>query len=204
MMMHTYLRRVALSTGLAALNAVLLMFVRMVSGRTGDPRAFGVFLLLATIFCLAEASLVDEVPQGRRNLALLATMTGLSVFGTFVTAILTERRTEHDGMILMCGGALMASGVLLRCLAIYTLGPRFVTELRVPVGEPLVRTGVYRWLDHPSEAGLLALTAGAAVVFRSVDALLVWALVLAPLTFARVRAENEFLTSGREAASGRR
>jgi protein-S-isoprenylcysteine O-methyltransferase Ste14 len=68
-----------------------------------------------------------------------------------------------------------------------------------------VRRGVYRWLDHPSEAGLLSLTAGAAVLFRSVAALLVWALVLAPLTFARVRAENAFLRSGeREAASGKR
>jgi protein-S-isoprenylcysteine O-methyltransferase Ste14 len=204
-MMRSYLRRTALSAGLAALNAGLLTIAHIAGGRAGDPRAFVVFLILVTIFCLAEAGLVDEVPQGGRNLAALATMTGLAVFGTFITAILTEGRRPHDELILACGAALMASGILLRCLAIYTLGPRFVSELRVPPGEPLVRRGVYRWLDHPSEAGLLALTAGAAILFRSVAAVLLWAFALAPLTLARVRAENAFLREGgREGANGER
>ncbi len=196
-------RRYLLSAGLAVLNAGLLTIPRFVIG-LGDPRAFAILIALATIFCFAEASLVDEVPQGGRNLALLATMTGLAVFGTFVVAIVTEGRTAHDGVVIACGAALMASGVLLRCLAIVTLGPQFVSELRVPAGAPLVRTGVYRWLDHPSEAGLLMLTAGAAVLFRSVEALLVWACVVVPLTLARVRAENGFLDGERGAASGER
>jgi protein-S-isoprenylcysteine O-methyltransferase Ste14 len=197
-------RRLVLSVALAALNAGLLTIPRLIAG-PGHQWTFATFLALVSIFCFAEAGLVDEVPRGPRNLATLATMTGLAVFGVFVTAILTEGQTSHDGMIVVCGAVLMASGVVLRCLAIYTLGPRFVSELRVPPGQPLVRTGVYRWLDHPSEAGLLALTAGAAILFRSVDALLVWALVLAPLTFARVRAENAFLRTGeQEVAAGER
>jgi isoprenylcysteine carboxyl methyltransferase (ICMT) family protein YpbQ len=186
-------RRFLLSVGLAALNAGLLTIPRIVTDRTGDPRAFAAFLVLATIFCFVEASLVDEVPHGERTLATLATMTGVAIFGAFVTAIVTEGHTGVEGMAIACGAVVMGSGVLLRCAAIYTLGARFVSELHVPSGEPLVRSGVYRWLDHPSEVGLLALTAGAAILFRSVYAASVWMFVLVPLTAARIRIENAFL-----------
>ncbi len=178
---------------MAALNAAILTIPWLVAGRSGDSRAFAAFLVLVTIFCFVEASLVDEVPRGERNLAALATMTGLAILGTFVVAMLTEGRSVHDGLAIVCGASLMTAGVALRCIAVFTLGSRFVSELRVPPGEPLVRSGVYRWLDHPSEVGLILLTAGAPLLFRSVGSAMVWALVLVPLTRARIKAEIRFL-----------
>jgi len=172
-------RRFLLSCIAAALNAGALTLVR----GTFDA-AFATFLLLVTLFCVIEGTLVDEVPRGDRNLGTLATLTGLAVLATFVLAVMSH------GVILI-GAIAMTAGIALRCAAVYTLGVRFVSELRSDA--PLIRRGVYRWLDHPSEAGLLTLTLGACVLFRSMPALMVWVGAVVPLTIARVRIENVFL-----------
>jgi len=174
-------RRFLLSCVAAALNGGALTLVR----GTIDT-AFAAFLMLVTLFCVIEGTLVDEVPRGDRNLGVLATLTGLAVLATFVLAVMSHS-------FIISGAIVMAAGIALRCAAVYTLGPRFVSELRSDA--PLIRRGVYRWLDHPSEAGLLTLTLGACVLFRSMPALVVWVVAVVPLTIARVRIENEFLQS---------
>jgi len=55
---------------------------------------------------------------------------------------------------------MLLSGVTLRALAVRTLGRNFRTEI-VGVDNALVRSGVYRFLRHPSETGLLAASLGA-------------------------------------------
>jgi protein-S-isoprenylcysteine O-methyltransferase Ste14 len=184
-------RRFLLSCALAALNAALVTIVRAATHRPHDGRAFAAFLALLTIWCVIEGTLVDERPAAGSNLGALATSTGLAIVATFIAAIAGEGATSVPSTAI--GACVMSAGVLLRCAAIYTLGDRFVSELRADT--PLVRSGVYRWLDHPSEVGLLSLTFGAAMLFRSVPAAGVWVALLLPLTIARVRRENEFLRS---------
>jgi protein-S-isoprenylcysteine O-methyltransferase Ste14 len=173
--------RLLLSCGAAALNAAALTLVH----GTIDV-AFTTFLVLVTLFCVIEGTLVDEVPRGDRNIGVLATLTGLAVLATFVIAVMSHR-------FITIGAIVMAAGIALRCAAVYTLGARFVSELRSD--EPLIRRGVYRWLDHPSEAGLLMLTFGACVLFGSIPAITVWMTTVLPLTIARTRIENAFLHS---------
>jgi len=185
--------RFILSCGLAGINAVLLIAARLAARRDSSPYAFGALLILVSIFCIVEATLVDEVPRGRSNLAGLASLTGIGVLATFVLAIVTEGHTANDSLHIVGGAAVMTIGIALRCAAIYTLGPRFVSELRVSDDEPLVTDGVYRWLAHPSEIGLLVASAGSALLLRSVSAFLFWAIFVLPLTILRVRTENAFL-----------
>jgi len=90
------------------------------------------------------------------------------------------------------GGALLLSGVALRAAAVRTLGRRFRTEIEV-VDAVLVRHGVYRFLRHPSETGLLAASLGAAVLLQSVLGLVVWCGALLPVTLARLALEERAL-----------
>ena len=72
---------------------------------------------------------------------------------------------------------------LARVWVIATLGDRWTTRIIVLPGAPLVRSGPYRWVDHPNylivigEIALLPLAFGlpvVAIVFSLLNGLLLW------------------------------
>lgn len=82
---------------------------------------------------------------------------------------------------------------LARIWVIATLGERWTTRIIVLPGAPLVKTGPYRWFDHPNyliviaEFAVLPLVFGlplVAIVFSILNALLLW---------VRIRDENKAL-----------
>ena len=86
---------------------------------------------------------------------------------------------------------------VVRVWVIATLGERWTTRIIILPGEPLVRHGPYRWLDHPNylivicEIAVLPLVFGLAVVagfFSVLNAVVLW---------VRVREENEALAPHR-------
>ncbi|QEG42044.1 isoprenylcysteine carboxylmethyltransferase family protein [Roseimaritima ulvae] len=91
------------------------------------------------------------------------------------------------------GGLLLTLGTLLRVTAIRTLGTDFVTDIRAPA----VRRaeGIYRWLAHPSELGLLLIIAGAPLLLAAPRCLLVACLFFVPTSLHRIRRENQVLNT---------
>jgi methyltransferase len=84
-----------------------------------------------------------------------------------------------------------------RVWVIATLGERWTTRIIILPGEPLVRHGPYRWLDHPNylivigEIAVLPLVFGLPVVaafFSVLNAIVLW---------VRIREENQALASHR-------
>ena len=80
---------------------------------------------------------------------------------------------------------------------IATLGDRWTTRIIILPGEPLVRRGPYRWVDHPNyliviaEIAVLPLVFGLPVVaafFSILNAIVLW---------VRVREENQALAAHR-------
>jgi protein-S-isoprenylcysteine O-methyltransferase Ste14 len=60
----------------------------------------------------------------------------------------------------MAGVVVMWLGLALRVWAIAALGGAFRTTIEVEPGQTVVSTGPYRWIRHPSYAGLLLIVAG--------------------------------------------
>jgi protein-S-isoprenylcysteine O-methyltransferase Ste14 len=60
----------------------------------------------------------------------------------------------------MAGVLVMWLGLALRVWAIATLGSAFRTTVEVEPGQTVVSSGPYRWVRHPSYAGLLLIVAG--------------------------------------------
>ena len=85
------------------------------------------------------------------------------------------------------------AGSLLRGASIQQLGDCFRSDFTVPAHHRLVRDGVYRYLRHPSETGLLLVGLGAAVMFGSTVSLTLWLCILAPLTLLRIALEEQSL-----------
>jgi protein-S-isoprenylcysteine O-methyltransferase Ste14 len=103
------------------------------------------------------------------------------------------------------GLALLTLGGALRLAPVFVLGRRFTGLVAIQEGHRLQTTGLYRYIRHPSYAGMLLYMAGYALVFRCWLGLLLVAATLAVL-FARMNAEEALLESefGEEYASYRR
>ena len=86
-------------------------------------------------------------------------------------------------------------GAALRASAIRTLGASFTSETVATPGRALVTRGIYARMRHPSDAGLLLVALGLALLGSSVSALLVAALVVAPSVIARVASEEQILAA---------
>ncbi len=122
-----------------------------------------------------------------------AAVTGCLLLLLFWACLLERAVTAPAGSWLQAlGGAILLSGITLRALAVRTLGRNFRTEIE-GVDDALVRSGVYRFLRHPSETGLLAASLGAAVLLQSVLGLVVWCGALLPVTLARLALEDRAL-----------
>ena len=87
------------------------------------------------------------------------------------------------------GISLMLAGASLRIVAVRQLGAGFVTDMQPA---RLMTRGVYRWLRHPSEAGLLLFALGAVIVAPTITAFVLFA-GLAVLAWVRMRREERGL-----------
>jgi protein-S-isoprenylcysteine O-methyltransferase len=63
--------------------------------------------------------------------------------------------TWHRSLLFFIGVALMLSGVALRWYAIHALGRYFTREVAIHPDQPIVQSGPYRYIRHPSYSGTL-------------------------------------------------
>src|SRR5262249_6629242 len=92
------------------------------------------------------------------------------------------------------GPALLTPGGALRLAAVVVLGRRFTGLVAIQEGHRLQTGGLYRYIRHPSYAGMLLYMAGYVLVFRCWLGLLLVVGTLAVLR-ARMNAEEALLES---------
>jgi protein-S-isoprenylcysteine O-methyltransferase Ste14 len=63
------------------------------------------------------------------------------------------------------GIATILAGAALRLWAIVTLGSWFTYDVRVTEGQPVVQSGPYRWVRHPSYTGIVLILLGIGLTF---------------------------------------
>jgi protein-S-isoprenylcysteine O-methyltransferase Ste14 len=71
------------------------------------------------------------------------------------------------GVIEIVGITLMLAGILVRWVAIYTLGDYFTRTVMILEGHRVVRSGLYKHLRHPSYTGYLLGNLGLGVAFAN-------------------------------------
>jgi protein-S-isoprenylcysteine O-methyltransferase Ste14 len=90
------------------------------------------------------------------------------------------------------GVALYAVGGAVRLWPVFVLGRRFSGLVAIQPGHALVTGGIYSHIRHPSYVGLLVLSLGWALAFRSGVGVLLAALNIPPIV-ARIRSEEKLL-----------
>jgi methyltransferase len=80
-----------------------------------------------------------------------------------------------------------------RLWVIATLGERWTTRIVVLPGAPLVRTGPYRWLDHPNYLIVIGEFAVLPLVFDLPMVAIVFSVINGLMLWVRIGAENRAL-----------
>lgn len=152
-------------------------------------------------FVVGEAVMTLRRRRGAHRVSIPAEMVLRAVLVGAVVWVAAARALAPaavitGGAVVFVVGALCAwLGLLLRWWSALTLGPLFTTVLTVESDQPVIESGPYRWLRHPSYLGLLLAFAGCGVMVGNWLGLLGSViLVLAALVF-RIRVEEHALAA---------
>ena len=90
----------------------------------------------------------------------------------------------------------LAAYILLQAARVWviaTLGKRWTTRIIVPPGQPLVKRGPYRWVDHPNYIVVAGEIAVLPLVFGFWDLAILFSLLNAAVLSIRIQEENKAL-----------
>ena len=133
-------------------------------------------------------------PRDRGSRTLLWCVIGAGIAaGTAVQAVTTARIRIPEPWLLGVSLSLLAGGLVIRWVAILTLGRFFSTSVAIHQDHRLVRTGLFRLVRHPSYTGLLLLFLGLGLTFGN---WLSFAIIVVPFLAAllyRIQVEESSL-----------
>jgi protein-S-isoprenylcysteine O-methyltransferase Ste14 len=149
-------------------------------------------MVVAALF--SSANLSSGEREDRSNRWVIGALGLIGLLSAWLPAY-TDRREFWilDGdAVRWIGVVLYTAGGALRLWPVFVLGCRFSGLVAIQPGHTLMTSGMYRVIRNPSYLGLLVLSSGWALAFRSVVGVLLVAPMLPPL-IARMRSEEALL-----------
>jgi protein-S-isoprenylcysteine O-methyltransferase Ste14 len=154
-----------------------------------------ILLSIAALFS-SSSGLSSGEREDRGNRWVVPAIMVLSLLLTWLPPYLDGRDlwTLHQPIVPYVGLILYVLGSVLRLVPVFALGRRFSGLVAIQSGHRLKTDGIYRYIRHPSYAGLLVLCAGLALIFRCWIGLVLVAAIFAVL-LARMNSEEILLAS---------
>ena len=189
--------------GLVALAGTILFLGLAVVGHGGFDAFFSHPPLMALAVATAAMVVVALFSAGnlstgeredRSNRWVIAALGVIGLLSAWLPAY-TDRMEfwTIDGETLRwLGAVLYVAGGALRIWPVFVLGRRFSGLVAIQPGHTLVTNGIYSTVRNPSYLGLLVMSVGWALAFRSLVGVLLAALCIVPL-IARMRSEEALL-----------
>ena len=153
-----------------------------------------VAILMTVVALFSRGNLSPGIREDRGNRWVLIVFGLIGLLDAYLPAY-TDRIgfwTMDGEAIRWLGVALFAGGGALRLWPVFLLGNRFSGLVAIQPGHTLVTDGVFGVVRNPSYLGLLIMTLGWGLAFRSWVGVLLAALLIPPLV-ARIRAEERLL-----------
>ncbi len=142
---------------------------------------------------LRLADAVKAKADGKSVLAIIVAGLLVSIAPVMEFGFRAELRPAPLSAWVVGGTLVLVAGTGLRVWAISVLGRYFTAVVAVQEAQPVVETGPYRWVRHPSYTGTLVAAAGGATVCESwMGAVLTLGLLL-PVYLYRIGREEAFL-----------
>jgi protein-S-isoprenylcysteine O-methyltransferase Ste14 len=143
-----------------------------------------------------------HVRLDRYSLPFVIACVGLGVLGASFAATRLTWAAVTPGLpalrwlLFVLGIALVLAGSAVRWWAIRTLGRWFTYDVRVTQGQPVVQTGPYRWVRHPSYTGILLVLVGIGLTLGNWLSLVCIVVLPTVGLLRRIRVEEAALVSG--------
>lgn len=134
----------------------------------------------------------DAAERDRGSLLAVQVLAGLGYFVAF-SQWRQRPGPELASWALWAGAAVALAGMALRVWSIVTLGRWFTVRVRVSEDQPVVDSGPYRLVRHPSYAGALVAALGIGISLRYALAPLFTVLPQLVGLLIRVRVEEQAL-----------
>lgn len=153
-----------------------------------------VAMTVAALFSSANLSVGER--EDRSNRWVIAALGAIGLLSAWLPAY-TDRKelwTTGGDTVRWIGVVLYFAGGVLRLWPTFVLGRRFSGLVAIQPGHTLVTDGLYRTIRNPSYLGMLVLSLGWALAFRSIAGVLLVVLMIPPLV-ARIRSEEALLSS---------
>jgi protein-S-isoprenylcysteine O-methyltransferase Ste14 len=188
---------------LASVGGVLVYLGLAVLGWGGFDPFFSnparIALVIATVTMvvvglLSSVNLSTGEREDRSNRWVIGALGLIGLLSAWLPAY-TDRREfwVFDGdAVRWLGVALYVGGGALRLWPVFVLGRRFSGLVAIQPEHALVTDGIYSVIRNPSYVGLLVLSLGWALAFRSGVGVLLAALNIPPIV-ARIRSEEKLL-----------
>jgi protein-S-isoprenylcysteine O-methyltransferase Ste14 len=128
------------------------------------PFLVSIYCWFALEMCLVVRDLVrrkTRLGRDRGTRAVVAfSLIGSIFIGTVVHGRVPALDTPAPQAFAVAGVVVLWAGLAVRVWAVVTLGRSFSTFVQVDTGQAVVTRGPYRWVRHPSYAGLLLVALG--------------------------------------------
>lgn len=133
-----------------------------------------------------------KADRGSMQLIMLAGWIGM--MGAFVVAGIPAFLIVHGRMILFDTGlAMMVGGSLLRRHCFKMLGQHFTGDVRAAEDQPVIDSGLYHWIRHPSYTGGMLMYLGTGLALTNWLSVLIIGVTTAAAYVYRVRVEEKAL-----------
>jgi len=169
------------------------------------PEARIVFDVLLVLFALGELTIRVVTSRNRAkgttewaSLVVVIVGFGIGIGGAILIALhLTGAAIPGGRLALFVAGIVfMALGLALRAWSVIVLGRNFTVYVQVREAQPVVDTGPYRLLRHPSYTALLMVCLGIGLALGNWLALVVAVVLPTGAILVRIRAEERALLAG--------
>jgi protein-S-isoprenylcysteine O-methyltransferase Ste14 len=169
-----------------------------------QPGANIVFWGLVALFALGEyvvrfrSRLNRSGTRSERWSLLVVIVTVAGGLGAGLVLAQRHEATITSGRwpLFVVGLALMGAGIVIRHWATITLGRFFTVDVRVQPGQTVVESGPYRWVRHPSYAGMVVFFVGVGLALSDWASLATLALLPTAGLIVRIRSEERALLDG--------
>ncbi len=139
---------------------------------------WGVFELGVT---LKKRSRTGSISHDNRSLGRIWLVNLCSIaLGIVAANWLAACQMPWPELVVICGSCLFVLGLIMRCYAMAQLGRFFTADVAIAEDHALVDFGLYRFVRHPSYAGILLIDFGFALSFTNWASLLI---VFVPFLF---------------------
>ncbi len=163
--------------------------------------------ILAVFFWLTFfAGIAIELRSGSKHKPSQRTKTGLqndiltvliTSFGVFLAlllkAVLPKLIIYRNPALFWLGLTIAWAGIILRLMAIKTLGKFFVMTIITQENQPVITTGPYRFIRHPSYLGGLLFITGTAIALNSLPGAILMIISSYLVILQRIRVEERYL-----------